>query len=246
MAKAINRLAVQQSLVQNGMAEHEAAGNVANVLGDEIDAAMADLVTKRDLDEAVAQINKRMDDNDAALRLEIAELRGDFETLRADFAGLRAFVEARDRERAERESEWWRQQQERDDAWRKEIQARDDAWRKEQQARDDARQKRDDEWRKEIQARDDARQKRDDEWRREQQARDDARQKRDEEWRKEMQARDDKWREEMQKRDDRAHAREVAAAEAASKMTSRILWAIFGSAAALGAAAGIALAFTGG
>ena len=246
MAKAINRLAVQQSLVQNGMAEHEAAGNVANVLGDEIDAAMADLVTKRDLDEAVAQINKRMDDNDAALRLEIAELRGDFETLRgdfetlrADFAGLRAYVESRDRERAERESEWWRQQQERDDARQKEQQARDDAWRRELQARDDA-------WRKEQQARDDARQQRDDEWRKEMQARDDARQQRDDEWRKEMQARDDKWREEMQKRDDRAHAREVAAAEAASKMTSRILWAIFGSAAALGAAAGIALALTGG
>ena len=225
MAKAINRLAVQQSLVQNGMAEHEAAGNVANVLGDEIDAAMADLVTKRDLDEAVAQINKRMDDNDAALRLEIAALRGDFETLRAD-------VEARDRKRAERESEWWHQQQERDDARQKEQQARDDAWRRELQARDDA-------WRKEQQARDDARQKRDDEWRKKMQERDD-------EWRKEQQARDDEWRKEMQKRDDRAHAREVAAAAAASKMTARILWAIFGSAAALGAAAGIALAFTGG
>ena len=192
MAKTINRLAVQQSLVQNGMAEHEAAGNVANVLGDEIDGAMADLVTKRDLDEAVAQINKRMDDGNAELRLEIADLRADFATLRGD-------MEARDRERAERESEWWRQQQE-----------RDDKWRKEQQARDDARQKRDDEWRKE------------------------------------MQARDDKAREEQQKRDDKAHAREVAATQAAAKMTSRILWAIFGSAGALGAAVGIALAFTGG
>ena len=192
MAKAINRLAVQQSLVQNGVAEHEAAGNVANVLGDEIDGAMADLVTKRDLDEAVAQINKRMDDGNAELRLEMATQRTD--------------MEARDRERAERESEWWRRQQERDDKWRAEQQARDDAWRKELQARDDARQKRDDEWRKE------------------------------------QRERDDKAREEQQRRDDQAREREQEAA----KMTSRILWAIFGSAGALGAAVGIALAFTGG
>ena len=37
MAKPINRLAVQQSLVRNGVAEPEAAVNVANDLGDEIE-----------------------------------------------------------------------------------------------------------------------------------------------------------------------------------------------------------------
>ena len=213
MAKTINRLAVQQSLVRNGLAEHEAAVNVANDLGDEIDEVTSDLATKRDLEDAVAQINKRMDDNVADLRLEIAAvrtdmeaLRTDFATLRADFATLRTDMEARDRERAERESEWWRQQQERDDAWRKEMQKRDDA----RQARDDA-------------------------WRKDQQARDDK-------WRKEQQERDDAWRKEMQKRDDRAHAREVAAAKA----SSRLLWAIFGSTAALGTVIGVVIAFAGG
>ena len=171
MPKTIDRLAVQQSLVQNGVAEHEAAGNVANVLGDEIDGAMADLVTKDDFETFKNEIMALMDQ-----RFEEAERRS-----------------------IERELEW----------------------RREQQARDDARLAREDEWRREQQARDDARQK-------EQRARDDA-------WRKEQQARDDKWHEEMRKRE----------AEAA-KMTARILWAIFGSAAVLGTAVGIAMAFTGG
>ncbi len=178
MPKTIDRLAVQQSLVQNGMAEHEAAGNVANVLGDEIDGAMADLVTKDDFETFKNEIMALMDQ-----RFEEAERRS-----------------------IERELEW----------------------RREQQARDDARLAREDEWRREQQARDDK-------WREEMQKRDDARQKRDDDWRREQQARDDKWHEEMRKRE----------AEAA-KMTSRILWAIFGSAAVLGTAVGIAMAFTGG
>ena len=181
MAKTINRLAVQQSLVQNGVAEHEAAGNVANVLGDEIDEIVSDLVTKSDFEAFKNEIMALMDQ-----RFEEAERRS-----------------------IERELEWRREQQQRDDA----RLAREDAWRKEMQARDDARQKRDDEWRKEMQKRDDARQKRDDEWRKE-----------------------------MQKRDDQAREREQEAA----KMTSRILWAIFGSAGIIGTAVGIAIAFTGG
>ena len=154
MAKTINRLALQQSLVRNGIAEDPAAGNVADDWGAEVDAVTADLVTQEDLDKAVERIEHRLTE-------ELSKLRLDMET--------------RDRERAERESEWWRLQQE-----------RDDKWRADQQKRDDAREKRDEEWRKEQRERD----------------------------------------------------------LEASKATSRILWAIFGSAGAIGAVIAIVAAVT--
>ena len=154
MAKTINRLALQQSLVRNGIAEDPAAGNVADDWGAEVDAVTADLVTQEDLDKAVERIEHRLTE-------ELSKLRLDMET--------------RDRERAERESEWWRLQQE-----------RDDKWRADQQKRDDAREKRDEDWRKEQRERD----------------------------------------------------------LEASKATSRILWAIFGSAGAIGAVIAIVAAVT--
>ena len=116
MAKTINRLAVQQSLVRNGVAEQEAAVNVANDLGDEIEEAMSDLVTKDDFEAFKNEI------------LSLIDLR---------------FAEA-ERRAVEREVAWRKEQQEREDArqtredaWRKEQQEREDAWRKEQQKRDD-------------------------------------------------------------------------------------------------------------
>ena len=216
MAKTVNRLALQQSLVRNGLAEDPAAGNVADDWGDEIDAVTTDLATKEDLDKAVERIEHRLTEEISALRLD---------------------MERRDKERAERESEWWRLQQERDDERQREQQARDDKWRADQQKRDDAREKRDEEWRKEQQAREDK-------WRAEQQKRDEAREKRDEEWRKEQREREDDWRREQRKRDDAAREREVAAAKAASTQTSRILWAIFGVGATLGTIFGIVIAVT--
>ena len=194
MAKTINRLALQQSLVRNGIAEDPAAGNVADDWGAEVDAVTADLVTQEDLDKAVERIEHRLTE-------ELSKLRLDMET--------------RDRERAERESEWWRLQQERDDARQK----RDEEWRKEQRERED-------DWRREQR-------EREDKWRADQQKRDDAREKRDEEWRKEQ-----------RKRDDEAREREVAAAKAASSQTSKILWAIFGVGATLGTIFGIVIAVT--
>ena len=115
MAKTINRLALQQSLVRNGIAEDPAAGNVADDWGDEIDAVAADLATKEDLDIFGKQLLSAVD-----LRLEKmqAEMNEGFSKLRLD-------METRDRERAERESEWWRLQQERDDKWRAEQRERD-------------------------------------------------------------------------------------------------------------------------
>ena len=156
MAKTVNRLALQQSLVRNGLAEDPAAGNVADDWGDEIDAVTADLVTKDDLDvfgqQFLAAVDLRFEKMQAEMNEGLSALRLDMET--------------RDKERAERESEWWRLQQERDDArqkrdeeWRKEQQAREDDWRREQRERDDKwradQQKRDDDWRKEQQKRDD-------------------------------------------------------------------------------------------
>ena len=145
MAKTVNRLALQQSLVRNGLAEDPAASQVADDWGGEIDAVTADLATKEDLDKAVERIEHRLSEEISTLRLD---------------------METRDRERAERESEWWRLQQE-----------RDDKWRADQQARDDAREKRDEEWRKEQREREDKwradQQKRDDDWRKEQRERDD-------------------------------------------------------------------------
>ena len=139
MAKPINRLAVQQSLVRNGVAEHEAAVNVANDLGDEIEEVTSDLVTKADFETFKNEI------------LSLIDLR---------------FAEA-ERRSVEREVAWRKEQQEREDAWRKEVQAREDARHKEVQAREDARQTREDAWRKEVQEREDAwrkeQQKRDDE-----------------------------------------------------------------------------------
>ena len=126
MAKTINRLALQQSLVRNGIAEDPAAGNVADDWGDEIDAVAADLATKEDVDKAVERIEHRLTEELSKLRLD---------------------MERRDKERAERESEWWRLQQERDDKWRAEQQKRDDDWRAEQQ-------KREDDWHKEQRERD--------------------------------------------------------------------------------------------
>ncbi len=209
MAKTVNRLALQQSLVRNGLAEDPAAGNVADDWGDEIDAVTADLVTKDDLDvfgqQFLAAVDLRFEKMQAEMNEGLAKLRLDMET--------------RDRERAERESEWWRLQQERDDERQREQQARDDKWRADQQ-------KRDDDWRREQQ-------EREDKWRAEQQKRDEAREKRDEEWRREQ-----------RKRDDAAHEREVAAAKAASTQTSRILWAIFGVGATLGTIFGIVIAVT--
>ncbi len=209
MAKTVNRLALQQSLVRNGLAEDPAAGNVADDWGDEIDEVTADLVTKDDLDvfgqQFLAAVDLRFEKMQAEMNEGLAKLRLDMET--------------RDRERAERESEWWRLQQERDDERQREQQARDDKWRADQQ-------KRDDDWRREQQ-------EREDKWRAEQQKRDEAREKRDEEWRREQ-----------RKRDDAAHEREVAAAKAASTQTSRILWAIFGVGATLGTIFGIVIAVT--
>ena len=198
MAKTVNRLALQQSLVRNGLAEDPAASQVADDWGAEIDAVTADLATKEDLDKAVERIEHRLTEEISTLRLD---------------------MERRDKERAERESEWWRLQQERDDERQREQQARDDKWRADQQ-------KRDDDWRREQQ-------EREDKWRAEQQKRDEAREKRDEEWRREQ-----------RKRDDAAHEREVAAAKAASTQTSRILWAIFGVGATLGTIFGIVIAVT--
>ena len=133
MAKTVNRLALQQSLVRNGVAEDPAAGNVADDWGDEIDEVTADLVTKEDLEvfgrELIATVNLR-------------------------FAEMQADLERRDKARAERESEWWRLQQERDDKWRAEQRERDDKWRAEQRERDEAREKRDEEWRAEQRERD--------------------------------------------------------------------------------------------
>ena len=165
MAKTINRLALQQSLVRNGLAEDPAAGNVADDWGDEIDAVTADLATKEDLDKAVERIEHRLTE-------ELSGLRSDMDK---GLSALRLDIERRDKERAERESEWWRLQQE-----------RDDKWRAEQQKRDDAREKRDEDWRKEQRERD----------------------------------------------------------LEASKATSRILWAIFGSAGAIGAVIAIVAAVT--
>ena len=209
MAKTVNRLALQQSLVRNGLAEDPAASQVADDWGAEIDAVTADLATKEDLGKAVERIEHRLTEEISALRLD---------------------MERRDKERAERESEWWRLQQERDDARQREQQARDDKWRADQQ-------KRDDDWRREQQ-------EREDKWRAEQQKRDEAREKRDEEWRKEQREREDDWRREQRKRDDAAREREVAAAKAASTQTSRILWAIFGVGATLGTIFGIVIAVT--
>ena len=95
MAKTINRLALQQSLVRNGIAEDPAAGNVADDWGDEIDAVTADLATKEDLDVFGKQLLAAVD-----LRLEKmqAEMNEGFSKLRLD-------MERRDKERAERESE---------------------------------------------------------------------------------------------------------------------------------------------
>ena len=165
MAKTINRLALQQSLVRNGLAEDPAAGNVADDWGDEIDAVTADLATKEDLDKAVERIEHRLTE-------ELSGLRSDMDK---GLSALRLDIERRDKERAERESEWWRLQQE-----------RDDKWRADQQKRDDAREKRDEDWRKEQRERD----------------------------------------------------------LEASKATSRILWAIFGSAGAIGAVIAIVAAVT--
>ena len=209
MAKTVNRLALQQSLVRNGLAEDPAASQVADDWGAEIDAVTADLATKEDLDKAVERIEHRLTEEISALRLD---------------------METRDRERAERESEWWRLQQERDDARQREQQERDDERQREQQAREDK-------WRAEQQARED-------EWRKEMQKRDDARQKRDEEWRKEQQKRDDDWRKEQRERDDEARQREVEAAKAASSQTSKILWAIFGATGVIGTVVGIVVAVT--
>ena len=133
MAKTVNRLALQQSLVRNGVAEDPAAGNVADDWGDAIDEVTADLVTKEDLANAVEQINHRVTE-------EISGLRSDLDK---GLAALRLDMETRDRKRAERESEWWRLQQE-----------RDDKWRAEQRERDEAREKRDEEWRAEQRERD--------------------------------------------------------------------------------------------
>ena len=223
MAKTVNRLALQQSLVRNGLAEDPAAGNVADDWGDEIDEVTADLATKEDLDKAVERIEHRLSEEISALRLD---------------------MERRDKERAERESEWWRLQQERDDERQREQQARDDVrekrdeeWRKEQREREDK-------WRAEQQKRDEAREKRDEEWRKEMQARDDARQKRDDDWRREQQKRDDDWRKEQRERDDEARQREVEAAKAASSQTSKILWAIFGATGVIGTVVGIVVAVT--
>ena len=205
MAKTVNRLALQQSLVRNGLAEDPAAGNVADDWGDEIDAVTADLVTKDDLDvfgqQFLAAVDLRFEKMQAEMNEGLSKLRMD--------------MEARDRERAERESEWWRLQQERDDARQK----RDEEWRKEQRERED-------DWRREQR-------ERDDKWRADQQKRDDAREKREDDWRKEQ-----------RKRDDEAREREVAAAKAASSQTSKILWAIFGSAGAIGAVIAIVAAVT--
>ena len=165
MAKTINRLALQQSLVRNGIAEDPAAGQVADDWGAEVDAVTADLATKEDLDKAVERIEHRLTE-------EISGLRSDMDK---GLSALRLDIERRDKERAERESEWWRLQQE-----------RDDKWRADQQKRDDAREKRDEDWRKEQRERD----------------------------------------------------------LEASKATSRILWAIFGSAGAIGAVIAIVAAVT--
>ncbi len=137
MAKTINRLALQQSLVRNGIAEDPAASQVADDWGDEIDAVTADLATKEDLDKAVERIEHRLTE-------ELSGLRSDMDK---GLSALRLDIERRDKERAERESEWWRLQQERDDKWRAEQQKREDDWRKEQQ-------KREDDWRKEQRERD--------------------------------------------------------------------------------------------
>ena len=208
MAKTVNRLALQQSLVRNGVAEDPAAGNVADDWGDAIDEVTADLVTKEDLDKAVEQINHRVTEEVSTLRSAIDK----------GLAALRLDMETRDRERAERESEWWRLQQERDDKWRAEQQKRDEAREK----RDEAREKRENDWRKEQQ-------ERDDKWREEQRKRDEAREKRDEEWRKEQRERDEAQR----KRD-----------QEAAKTTSKILWALFGSAGLIGTVVGIVVAVT--
>ena len=144
MAKTINRLALQQSLVRNGLAEDPAASQVADDWGAEIDAVTADLATKEDLDKAVERIEHRLTE-------ELSGLRSDMDK---GLSALRLDIERRDKERAERESEWWRLQQERDDKWRADQQKREDDWRREQQKRDDAREKRDEEWRKEQRERD--------------------------------------------------------------------------------------------
>ena len=208
MAKTVNRLALQQSLVRNGIADDPAAGNVADDWGDEIDEVTADLATKEDLEvfgrELIATVNLR-------------------------FAEMQADLERRDKERAERESEWWRLQQERDDKWRAEQRERDEAREK----RDEAREKRENDWRK-------AQQERDDKWREEQRKRDEAREKRDEEWRKEQQERDDKWHAEQRERDEAQRKRDQEAA----KTTSKILWALFGSAGLIGTVVGIVVAVT--
>ena len=216
MAKTVNRLALQQSLVRNGLAEDPAAGNVADDWGDEIDAVTADLVTKDDLDvfgqQFLAAVDLRFEKMQAEMNEGLSKLRSDMDK---GLSALRVDMETRDRERAERESEWWRLQQERDDARQK----RDEEWRKEQQARED-------DWRREQR-------ERDDKWRADQQKRDDAREKREDDWRKEQ-----------RKRDDEAREREVAAAKAASSQTSKILWAIFGVGATLGTIFGIVIAVT--
>ena len=226
MAKTVNRLALQQSLVRNGIADDPAAGNVADDWGDEIDEVTSDLATKEDLEvfgrELIATVNLR-------------------------FAEMQADLERRDKERAERESEWWRLQQERDDKWRAEQRERDEAREK----RDEAREKRDDDWRREQQ-------EREDKWREEQRKRDEAREKRDEEWRKEQQERDDKWHAEQRERDEaqrkrdekwREEQRERDEAQRkrdqeAAKTTSKILWALFGSAGLIGTVVGIVVAVT--
>ena len=226
MVKTVNRLALQQSLVRNGIADDPAAGNVADDWGDEIDEVTSDLATKEDLEvfgrELIATVNLR-------------------------FAEMQADLERRDKERAERESEWWRLQQERDDKWRAEQRERDEArekrdeeWRKEQQKREDDR-------RAEQQKRDEAREKRDEEWRKEQRERDEAREKRDEKWHAEQRERDD----EQRKRDDKWHAEQRERDEAqrkrdqeAAKTTSKILWALFGSAGLIGTVVGIVVAVT--
>ena len=137
MAKTVNRLALQQSLVRNGIAEDPAAGNVADDWGDEIDAVTADLATKEDLDVFGKQLLAAVD-----LRLEKMQAE-----MNEGLSKLRLGMETRDKERAERESEWWRLQQERDDKWRAEQQKREDDWRAEQQ-------KREDDWHKEQRERD--------------------------------------------------------------------------------------------
>ena len=126
MAKTVNRLALQQSLVRNGLAEDPAAGNVADDWGDEIDAVTVDLVTKDDLDvfgqQFLAAVDLRFEKMQAEMNEGLSKLRSDMDkglsALRVDMdkglSALRVDMETRDRERAERESEWWRLQQERD------------------------------------------------------------------------------------------------------------------------------------